>query len=88
MSILPITVYGDAILRKKTNRITKIDDELIQNIKDMFQTMRYASGIGLAANQVGFGRNNPAAYLDCPVYLYPPPYDSPKRSPECQSGVA
>jgi len=45
MSIIPITVYGDSILRQKTKRVEKVDDELIQNIQDMFQTMRYANGI-------------------------------------------
>lgn len=57
MSIIPITVYGDSILRKKTEKVQKVDDELIKNIRDMFQTMRYASGIGLAANQVGLNKS-------------------------------
>jgi len=57
MSIIPITVYGDSILRKKTEQVQKVDDELIQNIRDMFQTMRNASGIGLAANQVGLNKS-------------------------------
>lgn len=57
MSIIPITVYGDSILRKSTKKIEKIDDDLIQNIQDMFHTMRNASGIGLAANQVGLDKS-------------------------------
>lgn len=57
MSIIPITVYGDSILRQKTKPIEKVDDKLIQNIQDMFQTMRYANGIGLAANQVGLDKS-------------------------------
>lgn len=57
MPIIPITVYGDSILRKKTEQVQKVDDELIQNIRDMFQTMRNASGIGLAANQVGLDKS-------------------------------
>lgn len=57
MSIIPITVYGDAILRKKTGKINKVDDKIIQNIQDMFETMRYANGVGLAANQVGLEKS-------------------------------
>lgn len=57
MSIIPITVYGDSILGQKTKPIEKVDDKLIQNIQDMFQTMRYANGIGLAANQVGLDKS-------------------------------
>lgn len=57
MSILPITVYGDKILRKKVDRVTKIDDKTIELIKFMFETMRNANGIGLAANQVGVNKS-------------------------------
>jgi len=56
MSLLPITLYGDAILRKTAEPIIAIDDELIGNIKNMFDTMRNANGIGLAANQVGLDK--------------------------------
>ena len=53
MSLLPITLYGDKILRKKTREVSDVDMETVELIKDMFDTMRNASGIGLAANQVG-----------------------------------
>ena len=56
MSIIPITMCGDKILRKKTAMVTDIDDEIIGIIGDMFQTMRNANGIGLAANQVGLNK--------------------------------
>ncbi len=52
MAILPITLYGDKILRNRTKKVEKIDDELIQLIRDMYETMHNANGIGLAANQV------------------------------------
>lgn len=53
MSLLPITLYGDKILRKITNPIKDIDIETVELIKNMHETMKNASGIGLAANQVG-----------------------------------
>lgn len=53
MSLLPITLYGDKILRKKTSKVTEVDNKTIELIRDMFATMRNANGIGLAANQVG-----------------------------------
>jgi len=53
MSILPITVCGDKILRKKAAKVLKVDDKIIKLIDDMFETMNNANGIGLAANQVG-----------------------------------
>ena len=57
MAILPITVYGDKILRQATKDIEKIDDEVIMAIRNMFDTMRNADGIGLAANQVGIDKS-------------------------------
>ncbi|MCF8261014.1 MAG: peptide deformylase [Melioribacteraceae bacterium] len=57
MAILPITVYGDHILREKTKKIENIDSELIVNIKNMFDSMRNASGIGLAANQLNLNKS-------------------------------
>jgi peptide deformylase len=56
MSILPITVCGDKILRKKAARVSKVDNKIIKLIADMFETMHNANGIGLAANQVGSGK--------------------------------
>lgn len=53
MAILPITVYGDDILRKKAKKIDNIDAKLLDIVNDMFETMYKADGIGLAANQVG-----------------------------------
>lgn len=53
MSILPIFLCGDKILRKKAKKIKQVDDWLIKFIADMFETMKQANGIGLAANQVG-----------------------------------
>ena len=54
MSILPITIYGDKILKKKASAVSSISDELIVKIRNMFDSMRNAKGVGLAANQVGY----------------------------------
>jgi len=54
MSIIPITVYGDKILRQKAKIVTAVSDEIIDKIRNMFDSMRNARGIGLAANQVGY----------------------------------
>jgi len=51
--ILPIVKYGEPVLRKKGARIDKITPEIQQLIADMFDTMRSAAGVGLAAQQVG-----------------------------------
>lgn len=53
MSIIPISVYGDKILRKKAQLVKNVDFLTVELIKNMFDTMRNANGIGLAATQVG-----------------------------------
>src|SRR5690554_4918328 len=51
--ILPIIGYGDSVLRKKGEEISKEYPELSQLIDNMFDTMYSASGVGLAAPQIG-----------------------------------
>ena len=53
MAILKIVKYGDPILRKKTEPITEITDDIIQLAEDMLETMYAAPGVGLAGPQVG-----------------------------------
>ncbi|MBM4165892.1 MAG: peptide deformylase [Ignavibacteria bacterium] len=53
MALLPIYTYGTNILRKKAKPIDEITDEVITLVRNMFETMHNASGVGLAANQVG-----------------------------------
>jgi peptide deformylase len=57
MAILPITLYGDKILREKSKDILKIDDRIIKIVEDMFDTMHNADGVGLAANQVNLDKS-------------------------------
>ena len=52
MSLLPILEFPDPRLRTVAEPVTEINDELRQLIKDMFETMYDAPGIGLAATQI------------------------------------
>ncbi|MBX3049702.1 MAG: peptide deformylase [Anaerolineales bacterium] len=52
MPLLPIVKYPNDILRRKAQDVTVFDDNLQQLIDDMFETMRNAPGVGLAAPQV------------------------------------
>lgn len=53
MAVLPITVLGSPVLRQVTTEVAEVTDELRQLAADMFETMRAADGVGLAAPQVG-----------------------------------
>lgn len=50
---LPIVAYGDPVLKKVGTDIDKDYPELQTLIANMFDTMYYANGVGLAAPQIG-----------------------------------
>jgi len=51
--ILPIVAYGDPVLKKKAVNIEKQHLKLKELIRDMWETMYAAYGVGLAAPQIG-----------------------------------
>lgn len=51
--ILPVIAYGDPVLRKVGEEITKDYKGLEEIISNMFDTMHNALGVGLAAPQIG-----------------------------------
>jgi peptide deformylase len=53
MSVRAIRVLPDPVLRQKAKKVSKIDESVQQLIDDMIETMRSASGVGLAATQIG-----------------------------------
>ena len=53
MSQRKIVIEPDPILRKKSEMLETVDDELRALLDDMLETMYAAPGIGLAAVQVG-----------------------------------
>lgn len=53
MSILPIITIPDPVLKQVAQPVENIDETVLRQIDDMFETMYKAPGIGLAANQVG-----------------------------------
>ena len=53
--IYPIVAYGDPVLKKKAADIEKGSIDIKKLAEDMFDTMYQASGVGLAAPQIGLG---------------------------------
>ncbi len=51
--ILPVFAYGHPVLRKLCEEISPTYPEINKLIEDMFETMKNAQGIGLAAPQIG-----------------------------------
>lgn len=55
--IYPIVAYGDTVLKQRAVEINRENTELELNklVTDMYETMYLASGVGLAAPQIGLG---------------------------------
>lgn len=51
--VLPIVAYGEAVLKKKAENIPEDFEQLDELISNMWETMYNASGVGIAAPQVG-----------------------------------
>ncbi|MFN3507432.1 MAG: peptide deformylase [Allorhizobium sp.] len=56
MTIKPLIILPDPLLRQVSAPVERVDAELEQLIDDMLETMYEAPGIGLAAIQVGVPR--------------------------------
>lgn len=54
--IRPIVKYGEEVLHKRATTIDSITDDVQILIDDMIETMYAASGVGLAAPQIGITR--------------------------------
>jgi peptide deformylase len=73
--IHPIVKYGDPVLERPGQPVEKFDEELQTLVADMFESMYAASGVGLAAPQIGISRRlavidvsngkNPEAKIVC-----------------------
>ena len=53
MALREIVLMGDPVLRTEAEPVEAFDDELRTLVRDMFETMYHADGIGLAAPQIG-----------------------------------
>lgn len=51
--VLPVYIYGHPVLRKVTEDIDKDYPAIDKLIKDMWETMYFTDGVGLAAPQIG-----------------------------------
>ena len=64
MSIKPIRLFGDPVLRTAADPVTDFDAELRRLVKDLTDTMLEAPGVGLAAPQIGVGLRVFTYYID------------------------
>jgi peptide deformylase len=63
MALLEIVTYPNPVLETPGEPVTVFDEKLKKLVADMFETMDAASGVGLAAPQVGVSRR--LFVMDC-----------------------
>ena len=56
MAVLPLKHVGDTVLRRKADRVDKVDKVIARLLDDMVDTMYSANGVGLAAPQIGVSK--------------------------------
>ncbi len=56
MTVRTLHLLGSPVLRQKAKPVARVDDAVRELVDDLFETMRAARGVGLAANQVGIAR--------------------------------
>jgi peptide deformylase len=56
VSLRDIHLLGSPVLRQRSAEVVTVDDEVRAFVTDLFETMDFSKGVGLAANQVGVAR--------------------------------
>jgi peptide deformylase len=64
LSVKPIRLFGDPVLRTPAEPVVDFDAELRKLVKDLTETMLDAPGVGLAAPQIGVGLRVFTYYID------------------------
>jgi len=64
LSIKPIRLFGDPVLRTPAEPVRDFDAELRRLVRDLTETMLDAPGVGLAAPQIGVGLRVFTYYVD------------------------
>lgn len=55
MTVQPIRLFGDPVLRSRADEVVDFDKELRNLVRDLWDTMESQGGAGLAAPQLGVG---------------------------------
>jgi len=56
VTVRSLHLLGSPVLRQHAAPVARVDDGVRQLVDDLFETMRAAKGVGLAANQIGVAR--------------------------------
>jgi peptide deformylase len=88
VSVKPIRLFGDPVLRTPAEPVRDFDAELRRLVKDLTETMQDAPGLGLAAPQIGVGLRVFTFHVDAdePGHLINPSLDLSEDEDEDDEG--
>jgi peptide deformylase len=88
VSVKPIRLFGDPVLRTPAEPVRDFDAELRRLVKDLTDTMEDAPGLGLAAPQIGVGLRVFTYHVDSdePGHLINPSLDLSEEQDEDDEG--
>jgi len=88
VSVKPIRLFGDPVLRTPAEPVRDFDAELRRLVKDLTDTMLDAPGLGLAAPQIGVGLRVFTYHVDSdePGHLINPSLDLSDEQDEDDEG--
>jgi peptide deformylase len=88
VSVKPIRLFGDPVLRTPAEPVRDFDAELRRLVKDLTDTMLDAPGVGLAAPQIGVGLRVFTYHVDSdePGHLINPSLDLSQEEDEDDEG--
>jgi peptide deformylase len=87
LSVKPIRLFGDPVLRTPAEPVRDFDAELRRLVKDLTDTMLDAPGVGLAAPQIGVGLRVFTYHVDEePGHLINPVLDLSEQTDEDDEG--
>jgi len=70
VTVRQLHLLGSPVLRQRAQAVSRVDDAVRRLVDDLFETMRAAKGVGLAAPQVGVSQR--VAVVDVGEELPPP----------------
>ncbi len=56
MAVREIVLMGDPVLREEALEVTDFDRDLLTLVRDLYESMYHAEGVGLAAPQIGISK--------------------------------
>lgn len=70
MAVKEVRKIGDPVLREKSKKVEKVDESVIQLVRDLSDTLKETGGVGMAAPQIGVSRRVIVINADNRMYTF------------------